>query len=83
MTKPIDKAEVVLTIAAVWLAARGVEPSEIGARAQGIAVAFETMREKLEALAIRQVRTAVHCRAPSPCLCLVCTSYEPRKEHLS
>ena len=76
----VDKAEVVLTIAAVWLASRGVDPSEIGARAQGIAVAFETMRSKLQALALKQVRTAVHCRAPAPCVCLVCTSYETRKD---
>jgi hypothetical protein len=73
VSKP-NAVDAVLSIAAVWMALRGDDPRLIAARAQAAADAAETARRRIEALAMRQVRTAMDCQAPALCACLVCKS---------
>ena len=75
MSKPkIDKGELLLTLGAVVLGFRGVDPVHVAARAGRAAQGMQTMLQRIEALCESEVRRALGCRHPLPCECLYCAT---------
>lgn len=78
---PIDTAEILLGIGAVWLAIRGEDPQRIAARALQAADGLRTMLTRIEQVTEAQARRAMGCKGSSACDCLWCA--EQRKDRAS
>lgn len=72
MKAPVDKADLLLTIAAGWLAARGESPKAIADRARGAAELVEKVRSRVEGACLDQIRTVVGCTGRAECACVWC-----------
>jgi hypothetical protein len=73
-----ETADLLLMVGAIWLGARGHDPSEVAARVQRVIERMQLLRAKIVDYGEAHARAAVGCVAPKVCGCLVC-SQTPEK----